>query len=253
MKISRLEIKSERFDIIHHATTSKGNQAKYTDGEIWIKTNYLGYEDLAEYVCSQLLSFSNITDFVKYELCTFDGQDGCYSENFLKPGERILTIGRILALYGITQMTIDRLPTTKARFDLVVNTVKEYASLDITEYLSNILAFDAIVMNEDRHIYNLAIIYCEATDTYRPCPIFDNGLSLMSDTYHYPEYTSPTINMRRIKCKPFNTSFKKQFEVCMPTIRFDKQQVMVFLETITNERIRKIIERGMQDYPVLFV
>ena len=72
MKISRLEIRSESFDIIHHATTSKGNQAKYTDGQIWIKTNYLGYENLAEYVCSQLLNCSNITDFVRYELCTFD-------------------------------------------------------------------------------------------------------------------------------------------------------------------------------------
>ena len=80
-----------------------------------------------------------------------------------------------------------------------------------------------------------------------------NYVHLMSDTYHYPEYTSPVINMRRIKCKPFNTSFKKQFEVCIPTIRFDKQQVMALLETINNERINKIIRKGMQDYSILFV
>lgn len=53
MKISRLEISSKDFDIVHHSTTSKGNQSKYTNGDIWIKTNYLGYEDIAEYVCSQ--------------------------------------------------------------------------------------------------------------------------------------------------------------------------------------------------------
>ncbi len=253
MKISRLEINSEDFDIIHHSTTSKGNQAKYTDGNIWIKTNYLGYEDVAEYICSQLLKCSNITDFVTYELCSFDGQDACYSKDFLKPGERILTLGRILALYGITQVTIDRLPTTKERFDLVVNTIKQYAQIDITEYLSNILAFDAVVMNEDRHIFNLAIIYSDETKMYRPCPIFDNGLSLMSDTHHYPEYTSPIINMRRIKSKPFNTSFKKQFEVCTPTIRFDTKKVKELLQKIDNERISKIISRAIQEYPSLFI
>lgn len=204
-------------------------------------------------MCSQLLSCSNINDFVEYKLCTFDGKEGCYSRDFLKAGETILTLGRILALYGVTQMTIDRMPTTKERFDLVVNTIKEYAQLDITEYLSNILVFDAIVMNEDRHIYNLAIIHNEDTDTYRTCPIFDNGLSLMSDTYHYPEYTSPSINMRRIKCKPFNTSFKKQFEVCMPTIYFNKEKVEALLCEIDNERISKTIRRGIQDYPALFI
>ena len=94
-------------------TTSKGNQAKYTNGEIWVKTNYLGYEDIAEYVCGRLLSCSNHEDFVQYELCTIDGEEACYSKDFLASDETILTLGRILALYGITQNAIDRLGTPK--------------------------------------------------------------------------------------------------------------------------------------------
>ena len=37
--------------------SSKGNQLKFRRGDIWYKTDYLGYEGLVEYVISKLLAF----------------------------------------------------------------------------------------------------------------------------------------------------------------------------------------------------
>ena len=45
-------------------TSSKGNQEKWQDGNIWYKLDQFGYEALAEVFTSQLLEYSNIeTDF----------------------------------------------------------------------------------------------------------------------------------------------------------------------------------------------
>ena len=40
--------------------SSKGNQLKFEQDGIWYKADYLGYEGLAEYVVSKLLSFSTM-------------------------------------------------------------------------------------------------------------------------------------------------------------------------------------------------
>ena len=45
-------------------TSSKGNQEKWQDGNIWYKLDQFGYEALAEVFTSQLLEYSNTeTDF----------------------------------------------------------------------------------------------------------------------------------------------------------------------------------------------
>ena len=36
-------------------------------------------------------------------------------------------------------------------------------------------------MNEDRHMHNIAVLMKDDS-TYRLCPVFDNGASLLSDT-----------------------------------------------------------------------
>lgn len=42
-----------------------------------------------------------------------------------------------------------------------------------------ILVFDYIICNEDRHLSNFEIIKNEKTGTYRFAPIYDNGLSFL--------------------------------------------------------------------------
>ena len=50
--------------------SSKGNQLKFERDGIWYKTDYLGYEGLAEYVVSKLLGYSTLkpSEYVDYEL-----------------------------------------------------------------------------------------------------------------------------------------------------------------------------------------
>lgn len=49
--------------------SSKGNQLKWKDGEIWYKADYTGYEGLSEYIISNLLKKSSLNseEFVIYE------------------------------------------------------------------------------------------------------------------------------------------------------------------------------------------
>lgn len=49
--------------------SSKGNQVKVFKNGFWYKDDYLGYEGAAECVVSRLLKYSNIIDFVEYDVC----------------------------------------------------------------------------------------------------------------------------------------------------------------------------------------
>lgn len=85
-------------------TSSKGNQEKWLDHGRWYKLDQFGYEALAEVFTSMLLEFSNIeTDtpfrFTRYEMerLQVHGRErtGCSSENFLHPGESIVTLSHL--------------------------------------------------------------------------------------------------------------------------------------------------------------
>ncbi len=44
--------------------SSKGNQLKWLNDEIWYKADYAGYEGLAEYTVSGLLQYSNLAQVI---------------------------------------------------------------------------------------------------------------------------------------------------------------------------------------------
>ena len=50
--------------------SSKGNQLKWENEEIWYKADYTGYEGLTEYVISHLLKKSTLSaeEYVLYDL-----------------------------------------------------------------------------------------------------------------------------------------------------------------------------------------
>ena len=80
--IDLTNIKKEKIE--NH--TSKGNQPKWHVGNKWYKADHMGYEALAEYIVSELLKKSNVSNFVCYELITINygnkEVNGCVSENF---------------------------------------------------------------------------------------------------------------------------------------------------------------------------
>ena len=263
---SRLEIDDRGYKEIVLGASSKGNQSKYSNGNIWVKTNYLGYEDLAEYVASLLLECSNLTrdSFVQYGLCTFRGEMGCFSSNMLSSGESLVTLTTILRVNGISQSDLDRIQVVQKRIDTVIEVVKSYTGIDITEYLSNLLSLDAIILNEDRHLSNIALIYNSSSDKYRLAPIYDNGAGFMSDiTQDYRLDVGIAINIRKVKAKPFSSSFKNQYKCLTPTIRFDRKKVEEIIceldsyedddNVLIYKRISYVLKCSMKNYKELFV
>ena len=85
-------------------TSSKGNQEKWLDNGRWYKLDQFGYEALAETFTSLLLEHSNIEAltpfiFTRYQMerLYVHGRErtGCSSENFLKPGQAIVTLSHL--------------------------------------------------------------------------------------------------------------------------------------------------------------
>lgn len=71
-------------------------------------------------------------------------------------------------------------------------------------------ALDAFILNEDRHTNNILFLFDPKTEDWQLAPIFDHGLSLLSDVKDYPLSKPMSILKRQVKAKPFNSSFTKQ-------------------------------------------
>lgn len=79
-------------------------------------------------------------------------------------------------------------------------------------YLATIFELDALVLNEDRHTNNLAVIRDDATKAFRLCPLFDHGRSLLSNTNDYPLKQDVYKCIGRVQDKPFSEDFPEQAE-----------------------------------------
>ena len=205
------------------ATSSKGNQTKWCKDNGWVKSDFMGYEGIVECLSSVIAHNTNIGDFAPiadYFMCcgTAEGQTytGCYSKNFLAPGESCITVQRLMTFkYGkVLDKQMVRM-STKDRIKTVVNLMLEETCIsNFGEWLTCLLEFDALILNEDRHLHNVAVIR-KADDKYRLMPLFDNGAAFCSDTTKdYPLSMPVQTCIRKVKAKPFNTNFKAQVSAC---------------------------------------
>lgn len=176
--------------------SSLGVENKYYKDSYWYKQNISGYEGMAEEACSMLLRNSNLREYVEYEACIINGKSGCRSKNFLNEGESIVTFKRLYEIACGEDLS-NRIYTFREvedRIRFVIDFLKEYAQMDCTRYLRNILSFDMLVLNVDRHFHNLALIRTESG--YRECPIFDNGAAFLSNYGMFPRTRSWKIRLR---------------------------------------------------------
>ena len=75
--------------------TSKGDQLKWKIGNIWYKSDYMGYEGLSETLVSHLLQKSTLSHpFVLYQpvRIAYRGtlRSGCSSPDFLKANQMLI-------------------------------------------------------------------------------------------------------------------------------------------------------------------
>jgi hypothetical protein len=252
--------------------TSKGDQPKWQIGDTWYKADHMGYESLSEVLAARMLARSTLSDFVSYEpvLIQVDHQPlpGCASKNFRGAAETLIPLERLHRAFqgdGLSK-TVGHLPTVEDRIRYTVDFVEKVTGLTgFGRYLGTILELDAFLLNEDRHTNNLAVIRSEETGLFRLCPIFDNGLSLLSDTRDYPIDADVYACIGRVESKPFSTRFDEQAEAaaCLygSDLRFlftarDIPQLLLGLDEVydqeTLRRVETVLREQMRRYAYLF-
>lgn len=199
--------------------TSKGDQPKWQIGSQWYKADHMGYEALVECLVSSLLKKTNLQDFVSYEpiQILYRGRTlcGCVSKNFRGKDEMLVPLERLHRAYhghGLAE-AIAALPETTDRIRYTVDFVESVTGLTgFGPYLSVILELDCLFLNEDRHTNNLAVLRNEETGDFRLCPVFDNGLALLSDLHDYPLERDLYQCIAAVEAKPFERSFEAQVD-----------------------------------------
>lgn len=203
-------------------TSSKGNQEKWYDqaADRWYKLDQFGYEALAETAVSTLLERSNLESdtpftFVRYQMerLQVHGRErtGCSSQNFLRPGQSLITVNRLLSSYlgKPLREKLAQFPSDKKRIAYLADAAAELTGLELfPQYLTLLFEIDALFCNDDRHLNNIAVL--EQNGQYDYCPIFDNGAGLLSNTQLSPMDVSPPALISALWARPFNTTFTRQ-------------------------------------------
>lgn len=252
--------------------TSKGNQPKWHIKDRWYKADHMGYEALSEYIVSALLKKSNVDDFVCYELLKIRYDDtesmGCISDNFRQKDEMLIPIEKLhRQYYGIGLAdAIAKKEGVKEKIGYTVDFTEEITGLqNVGKYFSVMLSIDAFFLNEDRHTNNIAVIRNESTKTFRLAPIFDNGLSLLSDVKDYPLENDVYENIGKVRAKPFDMSFDKQLDSVEELygsylkFNFSRSDVFDIIDKARDSydhkilnRVEKVLLEQMRRYPVFF-
>lgn len=201
-------------------TSSKGNQEKWLDSGIWYKLDQFGYEALAEAFTSQLLEYGNIEaafpfTFVHYQMerLQVHGRErtGCSSRNFLQAGESIVTLALLFLQYTGKPLseTLNRLTSDKKRMAYLAEETANITGLSLfPQYLTLLFEIDGLVLNDDRHLNNIAVLARNGAFDY--CPIFDQGAGLLSNVMYSPFEIVPKLLISQAKARPFQTTFNRQ-------------------------------------------
>ncbi|MCD8014524.1 MAG: hypothetical protein LUG99_15380 [Lachnospiraceae bacterium] len=208
---------------------------------------------MAEAICSDVLGFTNVRNYVSYEACRINGFSGCRSKNFLDAkSEAFVSLGSAFRFsYGAdlsNKVYTYRNADDRIRF--VIDFVYEFTGLDCTEYLCTILNFDMLVLNTDRHFYNMGFI--KSDSGYRFAPIFDNGAALLSNMSVFPPDKSVEDNIDSAVSKPFCGSFERQALVLGSNLKIDYEGLVPYIETVSHFRVKEVLRLQVDRYKNYF-
>ena len=203
-------------------STSLGNQEKWFDAEknLWYKVDNGHFEALAEAMASEVLrSFTNAADLpgisiAHYWVDTADvhglPQVLSVSENFKAGNESLITANTILRNSlgrGYIQEFNDR-NSLKERIVFLVDSVEAATGFSgFGAYFTTLLELDALFLNQDRHLNNIALLHTDFG--CKPCPIFDCGASFLLDFNLYRPDIETRAFLSKAQCLPFKSSFTR--------------------------------------------
>ena len=239
------------------STSSKGDQSKWRIGDKWVKQNARGYEGQAEILASLVLSCTTLVPdaYVTYYSCLIELADeerstGCYSHDFRGKLQEV-TLERLFeANFTSTDLILDNQSLSTAdKFEQVMAQIAQFTGLDVRLDIARLLAFDALILNEDRHTNNILFLYSPTQKSWQLAPIFDNGLSFLSDQKDYPLGKPLTILKRKVKAKPFNASFSKQLALYKGPAFINKKALLAKLDDTSLDfgRAKEVLLSQLRD------
>lgn len=232
----------------------------------------MGYEALSEVLISKLLKKSTVFRYITYDpviiKCNNKDKVGCMSRSFKENESELITIETLYRHYygeGL-HSKLGRISSTAERIGYTVDSISEKTGIrDLGKYLTAVLELDAFFLNEDRHTNNIAVIRKKDEAEFEFAPIFDNGLSLLSDLNDYPANDDIYDCISRVKAKPFDTDFDSQLYAAEElygqqiTFSFDKNDIAAALDGMKElyseavlKRVYDVLLAQMRKYKYLF-
>lgn len=156
------------------------------------------------------------------------------SKDFLTDDWQIITLERLFySFFGESlYRAVFAIREVEERYLFLVHQVERITGLtDFGKYLNKLFTIDAMFLNEDRHMHNIAVLM-NSKGEFAYCPIFDNGGGPLSDTtMDYPMggevYTKKDISQLLEQASIYSEVQRRRVE----TILFEQMRKYQYLFT----------------------
>ncbi len=122
------------------------------------KGKFYKYEFYSEVIASflgKMLGF----DVLEYQIAVFNDKIGCLSQSMINEDEELIEGGKYLKSFDNTFIIENEKPKDKYTYQLIEATLKKFNLLEISySKLIEMIIFDAIIGNSDRHQENWGFI-----------------------------------------------------------------------------------------------
>lgn len=239
------------------ATSSKGNQEKWYDAasDHWYKLDTGAFEARSETIASVVLTHSNLSDLgfssVPYQIekVQMHGREqiACVSPIFLHPSEEIVTLAHLLKTEpGVDyQRIFHSRSSIPSRIQTLVEQVEQITGLTrIGAYLTLLFEYNALILNDDRHLNNIAVLYTPTG--YRYYPLFDHGAGFLLDPVAYAFDIETNVLVKQAIAKPFRCKFYTQVNVAR---KLYSPQLKL---SLTSSEIQDAVQQAVAHYPALY-
>lgn len=230
--------------------SSEGTQVKFRKDNFWYKKDSQGNEGLAEYLASGVLRYSNLkkNEFVEYEMGMINGKGGCRSRNFLPNGWSVITFYRLYYNEFGKNLAevIAGFDSMEERIEYVIRFIKQSCGLDVRDYLKKTITLDMLILNEDRHLNNLAVIFAE--DHFKIAPVFDNGISLLTANKSVNWKFGLEDNVKRVIARPFCGSHEKMVRYLGIGLKIDYKKLYQWLTKVPASREKDVLCFQLERY-----
>lgn len=220
-------------------STSMGTQEKWVIDNRFYKLDPLnGYDSLAEATVSELEShikdFSFVDYFIDFPKTVEDRKRRvCYSYNCVPKGYTEVTLYKII-INSVKDLSSLNRYTGKDYMLKCSEIVEKAISFNPIRYFSKVIYLDSITLNEDWHLNNLSFLV-DKNGKGSEMPVLDNGRALLSNEEVYGISRDLSVCLRRVKSKPFSTSFKRQVGYFLgdyPPLVIDYEPLLLKLDEV---------------------